>query len=88
MIADAVALGCVSGFAGPSITNDSGTGCWLEGPGSSFFGVVTSFYWSSTTCVFCLSGPLFAWDVSLITGTVLNSDKTLTDSVWPVRGGQ
>ena len=50
MVSDAVSLGCTDlGFGGPSITDDSGTSCWQEGPGNSFTGIQLGSYWSSTT---------------------------------------
>ena len=86
MVADAVALDCVfSGFGGPSITDDSGTQCWQEGPGNSFSGVVSSFYWSASTFVV---SPSNAWVVGLNFGSVSFVNKASGIFVWPVRGGQ
>ena len=88
MIVDAVALGCtLFGSEGPpSITNDSGTDCWAEGAGSSFTGVVSSFYWSFSTKV---DDPAIAWGAGLdgceVAGIVV---KVGGGYVWPVRGGQ
>ena len=86
MIADAVALGCTSdGFGGPSITDDSGTQCWEEGPGNSFTGVASNFYWSPSTVLF---EPSFAWIVFLSDGNIGFNERTNNNYVWPVRGGQ
>jgi len=86
MIADAVVLGCTfSGFGGPSITDDSGAQCWQEGPGNSFSGVVSSFYWSASTFVIL---PTYAWVVNLLGGGVSLGSKSSFFYVWPVRGGQ
>lgn len=86
-IADAVALGCTNAmFGGPSITDDSGTQCWQEGPGNSFTGVeVSSSYWSASTLAL---NPPNAFDVYLFSGGVGNGNKTIANFyVWPVRGG-
>ncbi|MFQ5525893.1 MAG: DUF1566 domain-containing protein [Thermoanaerobaculia bacterium] len=87
MIADGVALGCTSsGFGGPSITDDSGLQCWQEGPGNSFSGVVSFFYWSAGTRI---QFPTNAWVLSLNGGFVASGDKGSSDAyVWSVRGGQ
>jgi len=69
----------------PTITNDSGLGCWLSGP-SSFTDVEEGFYWSSTTFVWFPSG---IWGVSLESGTFGNNHKdSELGYIWPVRGGQ
>ena len=85
MVADALGEGddpdCES--SPPTITNDSGLGCWVDGP-SSFLGVASSNYWSSTTDVPNLT---HAWGVSLI-GFFIVGDKTVPSFLWPVRGGQ
>jgi hypothetical protein len=52
MIAQAVAMGCVNNGAtdpSPSLTNDAGTACYGDGKTSSFAGVTSADYWSSTT---------------------------------------
>src|SRR5450759_1493343 len=46
-ITRAVALGCTLGNA-PSLTNDAGIACLSAGP-SSFAGVASDNYWSSTS---------------------------------------
>lgn len=85
-IARAVALGCEFGrLGGPSLTNDAGTACYGMGTGSSFAGVASAEYWSSTA-----DGPGAAWGADLLYGSVgrtagVNKDWTLR--VWPVRGG-
>ncbi|MDH3308779.1 MAG: DUF1566 domain-containing protein [Acidimicrobiia bacterium] len=69
----------------PTITNDSGLGCWVSGP-SSFTGVESSVYWASTTCVNCAAG---AWSAYLVLGIVdIHGKSNHFDYVWPVRGGQ
>jgi len=84
-IARAAALGCT--FAGPgtppSLTNDAGTACLSAGP-SSFAGVASGGYWSSST----IEGfPSFAWYANLVDGFVSSRFKVFTLRVWPVRGG-
>ncbi len=68
----------------PTITNDSGFSCWVFGT-SSFTGVLSSDYWSSTTNLF---SPTFAWEAYLSVGRVGGGSKAGTSYVWPVRGGQ
>lgn len=85
-IAQAVALGCSSAGPGtaPSLTNDAGTGCLLVGP-SSFAGVASGQYWSSTSDE---TNPGNAWRAFLFNGDVFgNSIKVNHRGVWPVRGG-
>ena len=67
----------------PSLTNDAGTGCKAVGP-SSFAGVVSGDYWSSTTFE---AGSGDAPEASLDYGFVLAFGKGNTLRVWPVRGG-
>ena len=74
-------LGC----ANPSLTNDAGTGCFGDGTGSSFIGVVSAgVYWSSSSAG---NFPSVAW-AAFLNGYVFNQiakdDTTLR--VWPVRG--
>ena len=70
----------------PTITNDSGLGCWVSGP-SSFSGVISSAYSSTTTSV---NDTAFSWYAGLNVGVVslFFGFKTNDDYVWPVRGGQ
>ena len=70
----------------PTITVDSGDGCWVRAS-SSFSGVQSSKYWSSTTFV---GTPTVAWHVHLNFGSIFlfNKAVTTTHYVWPVRGGQ
>jgi hypothetical protein len=83
-LARAVALGC-TGASGPSLTNDPGTGCLNAGTGTSFAGVASDNYWSSSTIE---TGPSFAWSATLIVGGVGSSVKDIFPfRVWPVRGG-
>ena len=67
----------------PALSNAAGTGQWSEG--DSFAGVVSSYYWSSTSNA---SLPSHAWYVYLLGGHVSTNDKTYTFYVWPVRCGQ
>jgi hypothetical protein len=77
---DALALGC----NGPPLTNDAGTACIGAGP-SSFTGVESDYYWSSTTT----EGEYpRVWFGDLDHGHLLNGVPTNTLRVWPVRGGQ
>jgi len=50
-----------------------------------FTGVQTGYYWSSTTHA---GNTGIAWDVYLDGGDVGYDNKTYTNDVWPVRGGQ
>ncbi len=69
----------------PTITNDSGSDCWVNGP-SSFYGVTWLFrYWTSTTAT---DNHTLAWEVFLNVGHVGRGGKTNGNVVWPVRGGQ
>ena len=52
---------------------------------SAFSGVQSDNYWSSTTYANDTSN---AWIVNLNDGNVNNDDKTNTNYVWPVRGGE
>ncbi len=85
MISDALGQGgdpnCI--VTPPTITNDSGKGCWVSGP-SSFSGVLKYFYWSCTTDT---GWTDYAWGV-VLTGFVAFDSKANKGLVWPVRGGQ
>jgi hypothetical protein len=48
-------------------------------------GVQSDNYWSSTTNA---DNTDNAWNVNLNNGNVNNDDKTNTNYVWPVRGGE
>jgi len=76
---NALALGCT----GPTLTNDAGTGCMSAGP-SSFTGVESDYYWSSTT----VEGNQRAYFGDLDHGHLLNGNLFNTLRVWPVRGGK
>lgn len=52
---------------------------------SVFAGVQSNNYWSSTSNA---NNPSNAWNVNLNNGNVNNNDKTNTNYVWPVRGGE
>ena len=53
-------------------------------PGHPFSGVHSDHYWSSTTGV---NGQNYAWSVTLFSGGVSVSDKSIPHAVWLVRGG-
>lgn len=59
------------------------------GPGNGrsgrIFDVQSNNYWSSTSNA---DNPTNAWNVNLNDGNVNNDDKTNTNYVWPVRGGE
>jgi hypothetical protein len=83
--ARALALVCVFQNA-PSLTNDAGTACLSVGP-SSFAGVESFGYWSSTTSETFLQGPQGGHGGNLLNGAVTNSTKDGSPQrVWPVRG--
>ena len=77
-VARAVALGC-TGANGPLLTKDAGTTCFGDGTASSFAGVASVNYWSSSTFA---TDPSFAWGANLLTNAKFDSLR-----VWPVRGG-
>jgi hypothetical protein len=69
-----------------ALSNDAGTGMWVNGDvGSSFTGVQPVYYWSSTTYA---GNTGYAWLVSLDDGNVTSGDKANANYVWPVHGGQ
>jgi len=87
-IARAVALGCVFGAPPPkgfpSLTNDAGAACLIEGS-TSFVGVQSnSPYWSSDSEE---ANPIEAWRVQLRFGFISPGGKNPAFFVWPVRGG-
>jgi hypothetical protein len=86
MVADALGQGgdpdCR--LAPPTLTNDSGDACYLDGP-RSFYNVTWTSYWSSTTVE---GDPGRAYAIDLSVGEVVEIDKTHLAYVWPVRGGQ
>ncbi|MBF0177721.1 MAG: DUF1566 domain-containing protein [Magnetococcales bacterium] len=53
--------------------------------GFSFSGVQSNNYWSSSS--YATSGSN-AWNVNLNDGNVNNNNKSNTNHVWPVRGGE
>lgn len=75
-------------YFNPALSNDAGTLKWgVSGDGlSSFTGVQSAYYWSSTTAAFNTAN--YAWIVLLGYGYVNNDAKTNPNFVWPVRGGQ
>jgi hypothetical protein len=74
------------GCKGPMLTNDAGTACITAGP-SSFAGVETDYYWSSTpVSATATNSRIYFGDLDH--GLVLNGVQTNSLRVWPVRGGQ
>ncbi len=67
----------------PTITNDSGQGCWVSGP-SSFSGV-EFIYWSFSTDV---DNTAAAFIAGLEFGALGFGEKDAVTYIWPVRGGQ
>ncbi|MEK8018668.1 MAG: DUF1566 domain-containing protein, partial [Candidatus Parabeggiatoa sp.] len=68
---------------GLAISNAAGTGPWKEG--DAFSGVQSNCYWSSAPFA---PGTSLAWGMSFGCGDVYYDDKTLTNYVWPLRGGE
>ncbi len=56
-----------------------------DGLCAAFSGVQSSNYWSSTSNADNTSN---AWNLNLNDGNVNNTDKTNSNYVWPVRGGE
>lgn len=50
-----------------------------------FSGVLSGSYWSSTSDA---DGSSDAWGLNLYYGNVGNGDRSISNGVWPVRGGQ
>jgi hypothetical protein len=69
----------------PSLTNEAGTACYGDGSTSSFAGVASVVFWSSSTFEDLPDG---AWFANLINGFVSSFGKDSPLRVWPVRGGQ
>ena len=67
----------------PALPDTAGTGKWIED--DPFSGVVSSYYWSSTTLASTTGN---AWYVTMSNGYVGNPSKSNSFYVWPVRGGQ
>jgi Protein of unknown function (DUF1566) len=83
--ARAAALGCtLPAGTPPTLTNDAGTACYGTGVGSSFAGVATGPYWSSTAVE---TFPDNAWAAGLDEGNVGIAAKFASFPVWPVRSG-
>lgn len=82
--ARAVIYGCtVQNGLSPTLTDDSGFGCLSVGP-SSFAGVASFKYWSSSTIE---GNPTSAVFVRLLDGEDSSDAKFMSHAVWPVRGG-
>ena len=67
----------------PTLTNDAGTECIKAGP-SSFTDVESDYYWTSVP----VEGGDRVYFGDLDHGNILNGDSSLSQRVWPVRGGQ
>jgi uncharacterized protein (TIGR02145 family) len=69
-----------------TLTNDAGNAQWSTATGSSFTGVQSSGYWSSTTVA---GNPGSAWYINISFGNMPSYQKSQGSlNVWPVRGGQ
>ncbi len=81
-------------YHSPALSNDAGTGKWINNdPGSSFTSVFSASIGQSGICWSSTTHPTstdYAWyvDVGLTTSGVSNMLKTNVLYVWPVRGGQ
>ena len=84
----------VIAYLSPVLSNDAGTGKWINGdPGSSFTYVKTAnSYWSSTSFA---PDTTYAWHMNMGNGTIDKTNKLREVGtvfnwlyVWPVRGGQ
>ena len=71
------------GVFNPAVPNTAGTAKWSAG--DPFDNVQSNAYWSSTTYA---DGTTYAWYVSLSVGRLYNGNKSYSNFVWPVRGGQ
>jgi hypothetical protein len=67
--------------AGPVLTNDAGSECIRTGP-SSFTGVESDYFWSST-----MEGTTVSFG-DLDHGNLLKGNSINSLRVWPVRGGK
>lgn len=77
-----IASGCPFSLAGgPALRDDSGILCYGDGTSSSFVGVASD-YWTSTTV---RDNPLFVRIVDLANGTPGIGSKGVTRVAWPVR---
>jgi hypothetical protein len=81
-----------SGCSEPAITNDSRSDCWDQDCSDlgacSFTGVLSSYYWSSSTRT---SGVTAAWAEDIHGSPRPPREPLFKDAsvgVWPVRGGQ
>ena len=70
------------GFSNPALSNTQGTGKWTEG--APFVGLLSDYYWLSTTFA---NAPNEAWYVILGSGIMSTGTQGLTLNVWAVRGG-
>ena len=88
-MAHAGVLGCKAGSPGgtPSLTSDTGTRC-LSAGSSSFTGVQSYYYWSSSARENPLLGPGIAWVPNLNAAEMSWDYKGGSEFVWPVRGGR
>jgi hypothetical protein len=65
--------------------SDSCTSCYSDSDSAWASGVLSAFYWSSTTVSAFTS---FAWGPGLDLGVAGSGAKSGFNYVWPVRGGQ
>jgi hypothetical protein len=76
-----LSVGCLSAGGGPTIPDDTGTGCYATGTQWAS-GVQLLSYWSSTDYT---DDPNRAWSVDLSHGDSSAGAKSVSLLVWPVR---
>lgn len=69
-------------YDSPALSNDAGTGKWANDATSTFSGVVSGGYWSSSGHS---SGTFNVWFVYLSNGFISYANISNNYSVWPVR---
>jgi hypothetical protein len=70
------------GYHDPAVPNTAGTGYWTEG--DPFSNVQNNVYWTSSSNAGNTSP---AWGIQMQPGTIVDTDKTGSYYLWPVRGG-
>jgi len=71
---------------GPGLCNTAGTSQWTEG--NPFTGVISGYYWSSTTHAVSTVFNDRAWIVNMYDGYATGETKASPYYAWPVRGGE
>ena len=74
-------------YENPALSNAAGTGQWTAGDPFTNVPSYSSSYWSSSSPV-DLDYRAHAWQVYVRYGSVSSNDRTYTNYVWQVRGGQ